>query len=325
MGRTKTIIPIASGKGGVGKSVFTANLAIALANMGHKTVAVDLDLGGSNLHTYLRIPNTNPGIGDFLKGKHLKFENLLVRTDIPNLDFIPGDGKTPFMANIPFSQRLALLDYLQNIPAQYILLDLGAGSTFNTLNFFGLAHKGAIVTTFETPAIMNFLVFLRNFIFRVLTSLTRDNKKLLNELIASFRQPIHKVPLTVDSLLEKIAVYDQRLAQKVKERLQLYRTRIIFNMGENPSELAITSKIENTISQSLSIKSDFFGFIFFDDNLRRASKEGEILLSRYPDTIAAKSIVHIAKRIVKNWDNMFDNSADLLTQDTKEKYSTWKH
>ena len=42
----KTIIPIASGKGGVGKSIFSANLAIALARLGHPTVAVDLDLGG---------------------------------------------------------------------------------------------------------------------------------------------------------------------------------------------------------------------------------------------------------------------------------------
>lgn len=324
MKKNKTIIPIASGKGGVGKSLLTANLAIALANMGHKTVAVDLDLGGSNLHTYLRIPNTNPGIGDFLKGKYVQFDNLLIQTNIPNLGFIPGDGKTPFMANMPFSQRLSLLELLQNVPAEYILLDLGAGSTFNTLNFFGLAHKGAIVTTFETPAIMNFLVFLRNFIFRVLSSLARDNKNLLNELISSFRQPINKVPLTVDALLEKVASFDQSLAKNVKKKLQDYRPRIIFNMGEHPDELDVTEKIANTISQSLGIESDFFGFIFFDDYVRKASKKGEILLSRYPDTVSSKSIIQIAKRIIKNWDNTFDDSASLLKQDTKEKYAAWE-
>ena len=45
--RKTTIIPVASGKGGVGKSLFTANLAIALAQQGHSVIAVDLDMGGS--------------------------------------------------------------------------------------------------------------------------------------------------------------------------------------------------------------------------------------------------------------------------------------
>jgi flagellar biosynthesis protein FlhG len=62
------IIPIASGKGGVGKSFLTANLAMALAAMGHRVIAVDLDLGGSNLHTFLGLANRYPGIGDFING-----------------------------------------------------------------------------------------------------------------------------------------------------------------------------------------------------------------------------------------------------------------
>ena len=62
----KVIIPVAGGKGGVGKSILAANLAMALAQAGHETIAVDLDLGGSNLHSYLGISNTFAGVGDFL-------------------------------------------------------------------------------------------------------------------------------------------------------------------------------------------------------------------------------------------------------------------
>ena len=50
---TSTIIPIASGKGGVGKSFLAANLAIALAKLGKQVIVADLDFGGSNLHTCL--------------------------------------------------------------------------------------------------------------------------------------------------------------------------------------------------------------------------------------------------------------------------------
>jgi cellulose biosynthesis protein BcsQ len=64
-----TIIPIASGKGGVGKSFLTANLGVVLAEMGHTTVVVDMDLGGSSLHFFLGLSNRFPGIGDFLKAR----------------------------------------------------------------------------------------------------------------------------------------------------------------------------------------------------------------------------------------------------------------
>ena len=74
------IVPIASGKGGVGKTFLTANLAIALAEAGHRTIAVDMDLGGSNLYSFLGIPNRFPGIGDFLKARSAELEDLQVKT-----------------------------------------------------------------------------------------------------------------------------------------------------------------------------------------------------------------------------------------------------
>jgi len=83
------------------KTFFTANLAIALAEKGHPTIAVDMDLGGANLHLFLGLPNRFPGIGNFLKARSAELEEMLVPTEIPNLQFLPGDGLSPFMANIP--------------------------------------------------------------------------------------------------------------------------------------------------------------------------------------------------------------------------------
>ena len=52
------IIPIASGKGGVGKSLLAANLSVALAEAGKKVILTDLDLGASNLHIFLGTNHT---------------------------------------------------------------------------------------------------------------------------------------------------------------------------------------------------------------------------------------------------------------------------
>ena len=151
--KTKTsIIPVAGGKGGVGKTFFVANLAIAMANMGYKTVAVDMDLGGSNLHFFLDLPKRFPGIGDFLKARSAELEDLIVSTEVPNLHFIPGDGLTPFMANIPYVQKLRLISRIKKLPAEYVLLDLGAGTSFNTLDFFRMSTSSSGYLAFSQTA-----------------------------------------------------------------------------------------------------------------------------------------------------------------------------
>jgi flagellar biosynthesis protein FlhG len=70
------IIPIASGKGGVGKSILATNLSCALAQAGKKVVCADLDLGGSNLHVMFGLQGIKSGIGTFVKGFRDSIEEL---------------------------------------------------------------------------------------------------------------------------------------------------------------------------------------------------------------------------------------------------------
>ena len=324
MAEQTTIIPIASGKGGVGKSFLTANLSIAIAKLGFSTVVVDLDLGGSNLYTYLGMPNKHPGIGDYLKGKEVRFNGLLVRTKILNLKYIPGDGRTPFMANISYAQRMTLLRDLKQIPARYIFLDLGSGSTFNTLNFFGLAHKGIIVTTLEIPSIMNFLAFLKNFMFYIILKAVSHNKEVLKILITAFHQPIKSEPSSVKSLLDKISDIDRNLAIKAHNLCRNYRPRIIVNMGDRFDDLKILRRIDDILKRKLSIEADYFGFIYYDDVVRKSVQNRETLFTRYPQSIASKSIKHVAGRINRIWDQPVEKSMVRLFEDTKRKHALWK-
>ena len=60
------ILPVAGGKGGVGKSIYSLNIAVTLAKNCKKVVLVDLDLGGSNLHTLLGLKNNQAGLGTYI-------------------------------------------------------------------------------------------------------------------------------------------------------------------------------------------------------------------------------------------------------------------
>jgi flagellar biosynthesis protein FlhG len=130
------IIPIASGKGGVGKSTLVANLGIALGKAGKTVLLVDLDLGGSNLHTCLGVNNPKLGLSQFIYREVEEAEDLIVETPYPKVYLIAGDGLIPGTANIPFFIKRKLIKQLNNMVADFVLLDLGAGTTNNTLDFF---------------------------------------------------------------------------------------------------------------------------------------------------------------------------------------------
>jgi flagellar biosynthesis protein FlhG len=99
------IIAIGGAKGGIGKSIFSANLGVFLSQQGAKTVLVDLDLGGANLHLYLGETALPGDIQDFLLQKVPRLEDVMVGTKFgPGI--IGGNSSRLGAANIPFALKM---------------------------------------------------------------------------------------------------------------------------------------------------------------------------------------------------------------------------
>jgi flagellar biosynthesis protein FlhG len=323
MKKRAEIIPIASGKGGVGKSFLTANLAFALAEMGHRTVAVDMDLGGSNLHIFLGFSNRFPGIGDFLKARTAELEEMLVPTGSPNLQFLAGDGMTPFMANIPYAQKIRLISRLVKLPAEYLLLDLGAGTSFNTLDFFRLSHHGIVITTPEYPAIMSMLAFLKHFLLRVIEGNFTTHYRIREILRLIYKQPMNGQQAIMRKVLSEIADGDAEAGEIVTAVFQNYRPRVIFNMGSHPDEVNIAAQIDDSLKNVLSIEADYFGFVFEDPSIRESIRKRIAFFPNYRAGMVSESITRIAERIVKFWDRPVKNSAHHVLSHTRELYASY--
>jgi len=112
--RTK-IFAVAGPKGGVGKSTISANLAIALANMGKSVVIADLDLGAANLHALFGIKDTDHSLDDFILKKVMNLADIVMETEVPNLQFICGGSQIPNIANMPYQQKKKLINHLMKL------------------------------------------------------------------------------------------------------------------------------------------------------------------------------------------------------------------
>jgi len=154
------VIAITSGKGGVGKTLFTINLAIALAVHGKKVFVIDADLGTANIDVLLRL-TSKYNLTHLLSG-----EKNLLEIAIPapgNIAVIAGGSGLQAltrMGETQFSQIISSFNQLDGL-ADIILLDTGAGISRDVSNFLLAADETIVVTTPEPHAITDAYAILK--------------------------------------------------------------------------------------------------------------------------------------------------------------------
>lgn len=164
--RRAKVIAVGGSKGGIGKSLFAANLGVLFASQGKKTVVVDLDLGGANLHFYLghsRILRKN--INDFLRKRIPSLEEAMIQTGYGPL-LLGGNSSELGAANLHFSRKLKLLRAIPNIDADYVILDIGGDTSFNILDFFLSADCGIVMTTRDSASYIGSYQFMKAALYR---------------------------------------------------------------------------------------------------------------------------------------------------------------
>lgn len=156
------MISVASGKGGVGKSVVSVNLALVLAQKGKQVVLADLDVGGADVHVLIGLLNPSLTLTDFLNHRIEHLDDLAQRLSIhPNLRIIPGTGDTLATANMAYSQKKRLIRKFQDIHADVIIVDIGAGANYHTLDFFLMADHHIAVATPDPTSVLDLYRFIK--------------------------------------------------------------------------------------------------------------------------------------------------------------------
>jgi flagellar biosynthesis protein FlhG len=296
-GSMNTILPIASGKGGVGKTILASNLGVALARLGKTCVLVDLDLGSSNLHTCLGIKNRHPGIGSYIYKKAESLESLLVQTEIPNLFFIPGDSLFPGTANLPYFTKLKIIKELQALVADFIILDLGAGTAYNTLDFFLISAHGLLITTPETTAILSAYSFIKGAAYRLLhrsfKARSRE-REIIHEFIT---EPIEGNTKTFDELVERLGNHNTASGERAREQLDSFLPRVVINLGNTNDDIAVGAKLREISRKNVGINMEYIGVLPGESDVSRSILERRPYLQIVSGTPFSRSMFTIARKL----------------------------
>lgn len=296
----KKIWAIGGGKGGVGKSLVSANVAICLALMGNKVVAVDLDLGGANLHTCLGLPIPQTTLSDYVSKKVTNFEDLLVDTPIQNLKIISGAQDELGMANLKHMHKNQIIRKLHELDADYILFDLGAGTAFNTIDFFITADKGILVVLPEPTSIENTYRFIKSVFYRRLKMVegVAELEPFINEAMNA--KLTNGGTTSPSDLIKRITDINPEVGLRVKNEMALFRPNLIINQVRSQADIDIGYSIQSICRKYFGIEMTFPGYLDYDQSVWQSVRKRKPLLIEYPNSKLVNNFDRIVNRLIES-------------------------
>ena len=303
---------VGGGKGGVGKSVVTTSMAIALARRGERCILVDADLGGANLHTFVGMNNPERTLTDLFRKDVAGLKDILLSTRFPNLWLISGARALLDMANPAYQQKMKVIRQIFSLHADHIFIDLGAGSSYNVLDFFLAAHEGVMVVV-PTPApvssppdcrvvvptptsVENAYHFLKAVYYRRLKKVVRKlgAEKLVDNLL------VEKVQRGIRSprdLVRDIQSNSREIGLALAEQMAELRPRLIINQVKRGEDLTLGTKISAACRDFFAIDVDMAGNIRTDERVLASLKARRPTLDMFPSSPFADDLERVVRTI----------------------------
>lgn len=309
MNRKAIIYPIGGGKGGVGKSFITANLGVLLAKQGKKVLLIDLDLGGPNLHTFFGAETLKTGLNDFLNRNVKDLDQVAATTNFENLYIISSKSTSLESANMPHARKMKLIRAIKDLDYDYILLDLGAGTNFNTLDFFLTSNEGIFVCTPQPTSIENTFLFIKTIFYRKVKQVLKLDT--FREIITSLSYVSDDNHIKLHELIEFAAGYDPDKGEQLKAILEGFRFYFIMNEYSRQVDPKLGKKIERVYNTHFPARFKFLGNVDFDEKVYDSILSKKIFMKKYPYTSTATDLRNIVRRLAKNLDESDSESRNV--------------
>jgi flagellar biosynthesis protein FlhG len=290
------ILSVGGGKGGTGKSLITASLGICLADKGNDVLLIDADLGTANLHTFLGLDPPPLSLSDFATRRKPAITGVISKTGIHNLKLISGAKDMIGMANLAYGQKVRILNNIKKLNHDYILIDLGPGTSFNILDFFLISNSGILITSPEPTSIENTYRFMKGLLFRYLRN--EVSQKVVRSLIdKGVRQREGHTFETVFDLLEVIEKVEPNLGIAIENYLSSLDIKLIVNQVRTNRDRLIAQNLALAARKYFGIPIDFLGSVSYDNAIRKGLLQKKPLTTYYPYSLAFEELIEITQKI----------------------------
>ncbi len=284
------VIAVTSGRAGVGTSVTAVNLGVYLAQLGRRVILVDADPVGAQLHTMLGVP-LDPRAGE---GEDA--ELALVGTPVPGLRLLPQGYVVGSTVPVRPGRKPRWVRALRLLDVDYVLLDLGAGTSPASLDLFLGADLGLVVTTPEPPSVECTYRLLRAvFVRKLRRALVKDRFKI--RLLERVNADLPPLPAP-QALVRALGRYDTGLGERAAMELSQLRPRLVMNGVRLRGDGDVGPAMVDMARRYLGMGIDYVGHVEHDDAVWLSVVRGRPVLVDSPTSKSARNIERLARRVL---------------------------
>ncbi|HVO13362.1 MAG TPA: P-loop NTPase [Vicinamibacteria bacterium] len=294
----REIWSVGGGKGGIGKSLIAASVGWQLARMGRRVVLVDADLGGANLHTCLGLPPSGRSLADFIQRRVGSLEEVMVEAGAPNLRLISGASDLLSAANIKHLQKLRVIQRIRGLEVDVVLIDLGAGTSFNSLDFFLLSDVSILAVVPEPTSIENGYRFIKSALYRRLRTLARTDwvRALVDIALDPKNEEGIRTPLDLLAWVER---KDREAADELRRGMASFQPRFVVNEVRDEADVNIGFQLVAACARHLGLRATYAGFVHHEDAVWQAMRRRRLFMTDAPTSRAAEEIRRVTRALVK--------------------------
>jgi len=302
------VYALGGGKGGIGKSFITSNLALFLAKSELKTLLIDLDFGGANAHTYLGVESQGLSAKNYFQGDVENLQDVVVPTKYRNLSIIKGSSEWDENFSFTTKNLNQFFETARCLGYDRIVYDLGAGTGMETIEAFLDADIKLAVSTPEPISIENTYNFLKRVFYRSLQKCAESYN--FQDSIQAIM--VRKNDLGIkrpSDLLKHLNFKYPKAGREIVQQMLAHKPKIIINQCRSPRDQKIGNSLAHVSRQYFGQNVEFLGHIDYDNRVWQSIRSMKPLFIEAPESETIGEIKALFAKIENNIDVGYSKEA----------------
>ena len=288
-------VAVGGGKGGVGKSVVAANLACAMAELGFRTILVDADLGSANQHTLFGIDRPGITLQALIDRKIETLEEAVTSTPFGRLFLVPGSGAVVGAANVAHGQKLKLIRHIARLDADAIIIDCGAGTSYNVVDLFAAADIKLVVASPQLVSLQNAYAFVKSAVYRSMMAraISPARKELFST--ATSRTETERVR----GLVDRVAEDDWGFADELARVVDTFEARIVGNQLESVKQKGVLHALSRMMTDFLALEAPVVASLPFSAAIHHSVTKRMPFFAARPASTESAALTALAEQLLE--------------------------
>ena len=249
------------------------------------------------MHTFLGVKVPELCLSDFLSGAVTNLSDIAVKTEIDGLHFISGFNDAMNVADIGIDLREKLKRAIHTLSTPYVILDLGAGTSENTLDFFLFADQKIVAVVPEPTSIENAYRFIKTAYYRKLKE--AESNLGITKLIEAAMDNRNELGIKSPSdLIHYIKKIDPLTGARLVAKISDLHIELVLNQVRSRNDIELGSSIKSVCRKYFGIEAYFAGYIEFDNAVWQSLRKRRPLLLEHPYSNIVSQFMEITKNVI---------------------------